>query len=109
MSLNLVHARSIIAVVVHGVTVYSEDANGQWDATGLNPNGPFANVNDAANHLLTLPNSQAQVEIVSRLPPALQLASQPDQPARWWGTLREAVRPELQHVDAYALATAGRH
>lgn len=100
--LGLVHARYVIAVGDYGVTIYSEDACGQWDATGLNPNGPFATVIEAAEHLRTLPNPQNQVEVVSRVSVALMLGAQPDQPARWWSTTREALRPELRHVDAGA-------
>lgn len=104
MSLNLVHARYVIAAHGDGFTIYSEDANGQWDATGLNPNGPFATLDEAAEQLRVLPNSQNQVEVVNRIPTALMLGAQPDQPPRWWSTDPNALKPELRHVDAYPRA-----
>ncbi len=102
--LGLVHARYIIAVGDFGVTLYSEDARGQWDATGLNPVGGFPSVNAAADHVRALPHPQTSIEIVSRVSPAVILGASADQQARWYSTNAESVPVHLRHVDAYTLA-----
>lgn len=101
-SIDHEHARYVIVVWDFGVCLYSEDAEGQWNATGLNE-PQHATVEDAAAFQRALPNGQTSIEIVNRISPAMVLGGSPNQDGpRWYATNADAIPAFLRHVDAHS-------